>query len=146
MKYIKKYNWKLIIILALFILGLYSYLKSENIIENMENNDVNNETNASAKKSLLNNKRCPNMLIEKDGEIYLYNSELDTVPGVNPIKFDGLEDYSEFVEWQKSQNLDCPVLYLQYTTDTQNNDLIQIKPSFFENNGGTPSQKIVPGL
>ena len=96
----------------------------------MENNNVNNETNASAKKSFLNNKRCPNMLIEKDGEIYLYNSELDSVPGVNPIKFDGLEDYAEFVEWQKSQNLDCPVLYLQYTTDTQNNDLIQIKPSF----------------
>jgi hypothetical protein len=27
--------------------------------------------------------RCPNMLIEKDGKIYLYNTKLSNVPGVN---------------------------------------------------------------
>jgi hypothetical protein len=85
------------------------------------------------------NKRCPNMLIEKDGAYYLYNSNLAVVPGVNPIQFKNLEDYSEFIEWQNSQNIHCPVLYLQYSTDTQNNELIQVKPSIFENQGGLPS-------
>jgi hypothetical protein len=132
MKYIKKCNYKLIIILAIFILGLYTYLQPQNTIENMD--------------SMKNKKRCPNMLVEKDGEILLYNSKLATVPGVNPIKFDNLEEYIEFYEWQKSQNIDCPVLYLQYTTDTQNNDLIQVKSSIFENNAGTPSKKIIPDL
>jgi len=35
--------------------------------------------------------RCPNMLIEKDGKIYLYNTRLANVPGVNPIQFNNLE-------------------------------------------------------
>jgi len=81
------------------------------------------------------------MLIEKDGAIYLYNSKLAIVPGVNPIQFKNLEEYSEFVDWQSSQNLNCPVLYLQYTTDTQNNELVQVKSSIFENQGGLPNEK-----
>ena len=81
------------------------------------------------------------MLIEKDGKILLFNSKLAAVPGVNPVEFKSLEEYSEFLEWQKSQNINCPVLYLQYTTDTQNNDLFQIKPSIFENSGGLSSTK-----
>ena len=83
-----------------------------------------------------------NMLIEKDGAIFLYNSDLATVPGVNPIQFKDLEEYAEFTEWQASQDIKCPILYLQYTTDTQNNDLIQIKPSIFENHGGLPASRI----
>ena len=39
-----------------------------------------------------NNEKCPNMLIEKDGNIYLYNSKKASVPGVNPIKFDNFEE------------------------------------------------------
>jgi hypothetical protein len=79
------------------------------------------------------------MLIEKDGAYYLYNSNLAVVPGVNPIQFNSLEDYSEFIEWQNSQNINCPILFLQYSTDAQNNELIQVKPSIFENQGGLPS-------
>ena len=85
------------------------------------------------------NYRCPNMLIEKDGGYYLYNSKLAVVPGVNPIRFNSLEDYSDFIEWQNSQKISCPVLFLQYSTDAQNNELIQVKPSIFENQGGLPS-------
>ena len=32
-------------------------------------------------------------------------------------------------------------LFLQYTTDTQNNELLQVKPSIFENSGGLPATK-----
>ncbi len=66
---------------------------------------------------------CPNILIKKNNDIYLYNSKLAKVPGVNPIKFDNLDDYVQFVEWQRSQNIDCPVLYLEQTYDTQNNEI-----------------------
>jgi len=137
-----KCDYKLLGIVLIFVLGLYYYINSSSLYENMENvknvENVENVENKSepTKKSF----RCPNMLIEKDGAIYLYNSKLAIVPGVNPIKFDKLEEYAEFVEWQKSQNIDCPILYLQYTTDTQNNELLQIKPSIFENQGGLPSQ------
>ena len=106
----------------MFILGLYFYLKSYTIIEKMTNNN------------------CHNMLIEKDGKIILYNSNLPNKPGSNPIEFNNLDEYVEFVESQKNMNKNCKVLYLQYTTDTQNNDLIQVKPSIFENSGGLPKK------
>jgi hypothetical protein len=88
-------------------------------------------------------KRCPNMLIEKDGRYALFNNDLAVVPGVNPIEFSSLDEYSEFLDWQKSQKINCPILYLQYTTDTQNNDLIQVKPSIFENDGGVPYKDVI---
>ena len=116
---------KLIVIACFTLLGLYYYVNSYKYYETMENAG--------------SNRRCPNMLIEKDGAYYLYNSNLAVVPGVNPIQIKNLEDYSEFIEWQNSQNIHCPVLYLQYSTDTQNNELIQVKPSIFENQGGLPS-------
>ena len=65
--------------------------------------------------------RCPNLLIQKGSRFYLYNSKLAQVPGVNPVEFDNLEDYTEFLDWQRSQNIRCPVLYLQETYDTQGN-------------------------
>jgi len=124
---------KLILIFAFvfFMLGLYYYSNSYKYYEQMENK--------SDKPITHSNARCPNMLIEKDGGYYLYNSKLAIVPGVNPIKFNSLEEYSEFIEWQNGQNIHCPILYLQYSTDAQNNELIQVKPSIFENQGGLPS-------
>ena len=101
-------------------------MNSRDLYENLDNKNENL------------NVRCPNMLIEKDGKYALFNSDLAVVPGVNPIEFNSLDEYSEFLDWQKSQNINCPILYLQYSTDTQNNDLIQIKPSVFENDGGVP--------
>jgi hypothetical protein len=122
---------KLLLIGCFTLLGLYYYINSYKYYETMENN--------TSSSSSTSKHRCPNMLIEKDGAYYLYNSNLAVVPGVNPIQFKSLEDYSEFIEWQNSQNINCPVLYLQYSTDTQNNELIQVKPSIFENQGGLPS-------
>lgn len=113
-------NYKLLIILVIFVLGIYYYANSYQVLENMENKES----------------ECPNMLIEKDGEIYLFNSKKPLKDNENPIKFNNLEDYAKFVKLQKDNNIECSALVLQYTTDTQNNDLIQIKSSIFENDGG----------
>ena len=126
-------NYKLLVILFIFVFGCYYYINSYNLFETMKN-----------KENMDNNsKRCPNMLIEKDGRYALFNSDLAFVPGVNPIEFSSLDEYSEFLNWQKSQKINCPILYLQYTTDTQNNDLIQVKPSLFENDGGVPYKDVI---
>ena len=131
---IRKVNKVLILIFAFFMLGLYYYANSYKYYEQMEN-----QTDKTKQPINHSNVRCPNMLIEKDGNYYLYNSKLAIVPGVNPIRFNSLEEYTEFIEWQNSQNISCPILYLQYSTDAQNNELIQVKPSIFENQGGLPS-------
>ena len=144
---------KIILIIFIFLLGLNYYINSENLLESMENieekkrnKNQENEENEENKGNKGNNnldKRCSNMLIEHNNKILLFNSNKAAVPGINPITFNDLSEYGEFTKWLKSQNIECPVLYLKYSTDAQNNELLQVKPSIFENNGGVPKEPIV---
>ncbi len=93
------------------------------------------------KDGFTNKARCTNMLIQKDSKFYLYNSNLAKVPGVNPVEFDNLEDYTEFLEWQKSQGVHCPVLFLQQTYDTQGEAVYKVRPSVSEQQGGLNPSK-----
>jgi hypothetical protein len=72
--------------------------------------------------------RCPNILIHNGNEILLKNTNLADVPGVNPIVFHNLHEYTEFVQWQKSQGIQCPILYLQKSYSTQNEPEYHMKP------------------
>jgi hypothetical protein len=87
---------------------------------------------------------CPNMLVQRGAKYYLYNTRQVEVPGVNPIEFDHLEDYTEFLQWQKSQGRSCPVLYLQTSFDAQGNTVLQSRPSVSEPQGGLPFAKPPP--
>jgi len=85
------------------------------------------------------NEDCPNILIQRDKTFYLYNSKLEKIPGVNPIEFKNLEDYVEYLNWQKEKGIKCPVLYLQKTYDAQSNAVYKIRPSVTELKGGLPT-------
>lgn len=80
--------------------------------------------------------RCPDMLIQNGSKFYLFNSKLAKIPGVNPIVFENLEDYTEFLNWQRSQGIRCPVLYLQKTIDAQGKSVYKVRPSVDEPQGG----------
>lgn len=82
--------------------------------------------------------RCPNMLIQKGSAFFLYNTKLAEVPGVNPVRFDNLEEYVEFLDWQRSQGIRCPVLYLQEVYDTQGNMTYKARPGVTDLQGGLP--------
>jgi hypothetical protein len=82
--------------------------------------------------------RCPNMLIQKGAAFYLYNTKLAEVPGVNPVRFNNLEEYVEFLDWQRSQGIRCPVLYLQEVYDSQGNMTYKARPCVTEPQGGLP--------
>ena len=88
--------------------------------------------------------RCPNLLIQKGSKFYLYNSKLAQVPGVNPIEFENLEDYTEFLDWQRSQGIRCPVLYLQSSYDAQGNRVYKARPSVSEPQAGLPPSAAPP--
>lgn len=113
--------------IVVFLIGLYFYAKCSDpkFLEGLTNNDVN-----------LN--RCPNLLIQKGARFFLQNTKLAQVPGVNPIEFENLEDYTEFLDWQRSQGIRCPVLYLQESYDTQGNVVYKVRPSVTEPQGGLP--------
>ena len=72
--------------ILVFLIGLYFYAKCSdpNYLEGLTNN--NNSSNTGI--------RCPNLLIQKGARFYLYNSKVAKVPGVNPVEFDNLEDYT----------------------------------------------------
>ena len=93
-----------------FILGLY-FLYVTNRFKRLQA-----EKEAFESKPLP---QCPDLLIQEHGKFYLYNRRLARVPGVNPIVFDTLNDYVEFMKWQRSQGLNCKVLYLQKSINAQ---------------------------
>ena len=113
------------LILLVFLSGIYFYAKTSdpNYYEGLTNN---------------NGLRCPNMLIQKGSKFYLYNSKVAKVPGVNPVEFDNLEEYTEFLDWQRSQGIRCPVLYLQQSYDAQGNEVYKSRPGVSEQQGGLP--------
>jgi hypothetical protein len=113
------------LILLVFLCGIYFYAKTAdpNYYEGLTNN---------------NGLRCPNILIQKGARFYLYNSKVAKVPGVNPVEFDNLEEYTEFLDWQRSQGIRCPVLYLQQSYDAQGNEVYKSRPGVSEQQGGLP--------
>ncbi len=118
-------NLMLFMIFALSIGGLYFYLKHStpsSMIEQMTTNSGSS--------------RCPNILIQKGAKYYLYNSNIVKVPGVNPIMFNNLEEYVEFLEWQRGAGIRCPVLYVQNTYNAQGERVYKIRPSATELQGG----------
>jgi len=66
---------------------------------------------------------CPNVLVQKGPIFYLFNAKRATIPGINPIRFESLQDYTEFIEWQRSQGILCPILFLKHAYDIQGNDV-----------------------
>ena len=116
--------------IVLFLIGLFFYAKGTDLTYTFSEGFTADHPN---------DVRCPNLLIQKGARFYLYNSKLAQVPGVNPIEFNNLEDYSEFLDWQRSQHIRCPVLYLQETYDAQGNKIYKTRPSIYEPQGGLPS-------
>ena len=115
-------NIKLILVVLLFILGLYFVTRYPTI----ESFDIRTPP------------RCPTLLLQKGTDFYLYNSNTAKIPGVNPLKFNSLEEYVEFTKWQRSQGIICPILYLQEVYDTQGNPVYKARPSPTDMQGGLP--------
>jgi len=119
-------SMKMLIILFIFLLGLY-YTTCNGNIENFNNNLPY---------------RCPDLLIQKGQKYVLYNSKLAKIPGVNPVVFNNLEDYVEFTQWQRSQGIRCPILFLQQSFDAQGNSVYKGRPSPTNLQGGLSDQSI----
>lgn len=117
------------LLIIVFLIGLYFYARCA---------DPKYSEGFSGKQ------RCPDLLIQKGSSFYLYNSKIAEVPGVNPIEFDNLEDYTEFLAWQKSQGIKCPVLYLQNSFDAQGNQVYKARPSISNPQAGLPPSTAAP--
>jgi len=139
---------KLFVIFCVFLLGAYVTSKhgpiSDKQIEGFEN-DVDGGS-LPTMGGITGESRCPNMLIQKGTTLFLYNTKVAAVPGVNPIRFENLEEYVEFMDWLRGNGIKCPVLFLQHSVSTQGESVYSIRPSPTEPQGGlcpsiaTPAQ------
>ncbi len=82
-------------------------------------------------------KSCPDALVFKGGQYYLYNNKLPKEEGRNPIVFNTMDEYKEFYDAQKQIGNDCPVLYVQQEFDAQGNEVMRIRPTPGTANGRT---------
>jgi hypothetical protein len=95
---------------------------------------ISTETMSNEKEEQTNS--CPDLLIQKGTTILLYNTKQKLIPGTNPTPFYNLDEYINYLEIQKKNGIDCPVLFLQQETTTQGNDVYRVRPSPFELEGG----------
>ena len=112
---------KIIFLFLIFLLGLYSY--SCNFISSIDEPFTVRED-------------CPNVLIQKGSELYLKNTKKADIPGVNPIKFNNLEEYKEYMKWLQAKGINCPILYLQHMYNAEGENEYRIRPGPLHLEGG----------
>jgi len=69
---------------------------------------------------------CPNILVQKGMRIELTNTRKAKVPGVNPIYFDNLDEYTEFIKWQRANGINCPILAFKETIGANGENMFSI--------------------
>ena len=121
--------YKLIVIGLVFLLGLYFISQSNNI------ETFTTDSSTSGEKIAEN---CSDVLIQKGSALFLYNSKRADIAGVNPIRFENLEEYVEFTEWQRSQGILCPILFLQHAYNAQGDSVYKARPGPTNLQGGLP--------
>jgi hypothetical protein len=76
--------------------------------------------------------KCPTTLIKDGNQYFMYDPSMAKVPGVNPIQFKNLDEYKEYIEWQRRSNLKCPVLHLEKIYNAQGGEMYEIRQSFLQ--------------
>ena len=113
----------IIILLLLFLLGVYFYAITKFVLNNVPIIPYINPDPSS----------CPNVLIQNGNVLLMYNSQNTSIP---PTIFNSLDDYIIYTKKQKEKGINCPILYLQKENDTQGNDVYRVRPSPFALQGG----------
>ena len=71
---------------------------------------------------------CPTLLIKRGEKVMLFNKNIPEIPGENPIFFDNLEQYKEYVKKQRElYNQNCPVLFLQEEVNAQGENIYKMR-------------------
>ena len=76
--------------------------------------------------------KCPTTLIKDGNQYYIYDPSMAKVPGINPIQFKSIDEYKEYIEWQRRNNLQCPILHLEKVYNAQGTQMYEIRQNFIE--------------
>jgi len=88
---------------------------------------------ASSEDELLSTESsdlCPTLLIKRGNKYMLFNKNMPEEVGQNPMFFDNLDQYKDYVETQrKMYNQQCPVLFLQEENNAQGENVYRMRNS-----------------
>jgi hypothetical protein len=90
--------------------------------------------------------KCPTTLIKDGNKFFIYDPSLAKVPGVNPIQFNDLDEYREYIEWQRKSNLNCPILHLEKVYTAEGSQMYEIRQNFLEAEECGNQPQIVPNI
>ncbi len=121
-----KFTAVTVIVIAAFVAGLYFCAT---------------QTHKKATEGFGDGVACPNLLIQKGAKLHLLNTRKARIPGVNPIVFNNLEDYVEFLHWQRRKGIKCPILYFRQSYTTQGEKGYRMLPDPLEPQAGLPSMR-----
>ena len=76
--------------------------------------------------------KCPTTLIKDGNQYFIYDPSMAKVPGVNPIPFKNLDEYKEYIEWQRRSELQCPILHLEKVYNAQGSQMYEIRQNFLD--------------
>jgi hypothetical protein len=89
---------------------------------------------------------CPNLLVRKGNKLSLLDSNAKYSPGINPMIFDNLDSYKDYLEKQKQKGLSCPVLYIQEENDVQGRDVYKMYSDPLERDNGLMTMNLVTNM
>ena len=86
--------------LGAFFLGAYVYsaVDLKDMILRSEGMETATQNPEQTPNEIPSN--CPNLLIQRRTELHLLNTKIPEKPGVNPVIFKTLDEYSSYVEKQ----------------------------------------------
>lgn len=128
-----------IFVVVAFLSGLYFYAVANPLLEGLTNKRGQERPDPA-------DTGCADLLVRKGNILLLYNSKIPAKDGENPLPFYSLDEYIAYLETQRKQGLDCPVLYLQMENDAQGNDVYRIRPSPFQQAGGVDTPVFPEGV
>ena len=82
------------------------------------------------------NDLCPTLLIKRGGKYMLFNKNMPEEVGENPVFFESLDQYKDYIETQrKLYNQNCPVLFLQEESNAQGENVYKMRKTHGYGNG-----------
>jgi hypothetical protein len=126
----------IIFLLLSFFVGAYVYAAID--LKHMILKNEGMEPRAKDKSEDKSSSDCPDLLIRRGKLLYLVNSKQEEKAGENPRVFNNLEEYTKYLEDQKTAGKSCPILFLQQETNTQGQDVYRVRPSPFNQQPGLP--------
>ena len=71
---------------------------------------------------------CPTLLIKRGNKIMLFNKNIPEAQGENPIFFNNLSEYKEYIKLQRDlYNQNCPILFLQEEENAQGDNVYRLR-------------------